>query len=101
MIKPRVCYIDAARKPEVGRSALVFTVDHYLQLHGWIKTSKVLNVNGAQFETLNTIYYQAETDESNPPYTSEKSLDKTPPCYDFDVDWRRFVGTAEREHRHA
>jgi hypothetical protein len=96
MLKPRVCYIDAAYPPTVGRSATVFTVDHP-RLNGWVCTSKVLVIAGKQFETLNTIYYQAETDESRP-YTSEKDIAQPTPRHDFDVDWCSFVGAEAREH---
>ena len=71
MNKPRVCYVDAAKSPMVGYSAWVFTANHYKpRLNGWVRTSKVLSISEIQFETMNTIYYQAETDESNP-YTKE------------------------------
>lgn len=98
MNKPRVCYIDIARPLQIGRGATVFTVNHYKpQLTGWIRTSKVLSISGAEFETLNTIYYQAESDESDP-YSQEKPFEQASPHYDFAVDWRSFVGTAAADH---
>ena len=71
MMKPRVIYVDLAEQPCIGRSAKVFTRNHYKpRLTGWVITSAVVrivpNPTGPQFETRNTVYIPAPTDETNP-----------------------------------
>jgi hypothetical protein len=80
MMKPRVKYIDIAYQPEVGKSVWLFTYDHYRSaLRGWIRTSTIQKVmpqaTGPVIETLNTIYWPHETDESNP-YMKENRLER-------------------------
>lgn len=79
MQKPRVQYSDIAKYPEIGCSARVFTRNHYRpQLTGWIRTSKVVKiapgVTGPVFETLNTVYWPCDTDESMPEYTRAEKI---------------------------
>jgi len=71
-VKPHVKYSDLGRC-QVGKSAFVFICDHpqFRRKVGWATTSKVLSIleplpNGPVFETLNSIYHPATTDESFP-----------------------------------
>ena len=70
--KPRIHYSDLG-KLEVGRAALVIPVDHPMACANfhWVTTSRVLGVlyqapGGPVFETRNSIYLPAETDETAP-----------------------------------
>jgi hypothetical protein len=70
MSKPHVRYADLGRCT-IGGSAWVFVCDHPRCKSGWKTTSEVLGIierlpNGPVFETLNTIYHPAPTDETFP-----------------------------------
>lgn len=63
MDKPVVYLRDQCFPPEVGRYALVKTIDHpsplvtnWPQGDGWVATSNVIKVYEDGFETLNTMY---------------------------------------------
>ena len=66
-MKPVVRYSDRGGPLVVGRAAFVFTRDHIRQdVSGWVVTSKVVKIDGDEFETMNTIYK---------PYKSDLPLD--------------------------
>jgi hypothetical protein len=77
-MKPRVQYIDLAHCV-VGQSAKVMPLDHPREEinRTWVHTSPVLRFmlqsRGPVFETRNTVYWPAETDESPvPPRAAER-----------------------------
>lgn len=70
--KQRVRYIDLGYCV-IGQSAVVLPLDHPSDLvsnRTWAQTSPVVSIidqaNGKVFETRNTVYWPAETDESLP-----------------------------------
>lgn len=77
-VKPRVRYADVGPVVE-GRAASCIPVDHpnFEINNKWILTTPVLKVirqaNGPVFETRNTIYWPAETDESLPKLKTTES----------------------------
>ena len=64
-MKPVVRYVDRAGPLVVGLTTRVFTRDHY-RVTGWLLTTTVERIDGAEFETRNTIYK---------PYRSDLPLD--------------------------
>jgi hypothetical protein len=80
-LKPQVQYADIG-DCRIGENAYVFLKQHPslpLPVGGtWVHTSEVLGfirheANGPVFETRNSIYRPAETDESLPKATAQKA----------------------------
>jgi hypothetical protein len=80
MSKPTVRYIDVQIPIIVGRPTLVLPLDHpstHVSNRRWAQTTAVQSqrpgVNGPVFETRNTTYIAAETDESLPRATHQET----------------------------
>ena len=79
-MKPRVQYADVGNPLVMGRIAWVIPIDHpKLDLNfKWTTTSNVLKViqqaRGPVFETRNSIYHPAGTDDTVPAYKSAETV---------------------------
>lgn len=79
-VKTRVRYADLKPPVRMGERALVIPVNHpNLELnYKWILTTTVQKVidqaRGPVFETRNSIYHPAETDDSVPAYKSAETV---------------------------
>jgi len=78
LLKPQIEYADLM-KCVIGYPAIVYTVDHpnLTTKHKWRRTSPVVRItqhtpNGPVFETMNSIYKPAGTDETLPKATAQK-----------------------------